>query len=138
MIRALPLGPGSDLPAWIEALETAAFGDSWGALSDHERLWVAEGAGFARWAVAADEAELLRIAVDPGDRRRGRGRALLRASERDLGEAGVRRLHLEVRVSNAAARALYEAEGWREAGLRPRYYRDGEDAVLYVKETGAE
>lgn len=138
MIRALPLGPGSALPEWLERLEAGAFGDSWGALADHERLWAAEPAGFARWAVAADEAELLRIAVDPAGRRKGLGRALLRASERDLGAAGVRCLYLEVRVANAAARGLYEAEGWRECGRRPRYYRDGEDAVLYAKDLDPE
>lgn len=135
MIQALPLGPGSALPAWLETLEIAAFGDSWGALADHERLWAAAGRGFARWSSvpAAGEAELLRIAVAPSARRSGLGRALLRASEAGLGAAGIRHLYLEVRVSNAAARALYEAEGWRSAGTRPRYYRDGEDAVLYGK-----
>lgn len=136
MIAALPLGPGSALPGWIERLETAVFGDSWGALPDHERLWAAPELGFARWSwvPAAGEAELLRIAVDPAARRQGLARSLLRASEADLRSAGIHRLFLEVRASNLAAQALYEAEGWRRGGLRPRYYRDGEDAVLYSKE----
>jgi len=43
---------------------------------------------------------------------------------------------LEVGVSNAAARRLYEAAGWRESGLRKGYYRDGEDAALYAKRLG--
>lgn len=140
MIRRLPLGPGSALPGWLEALETGAFGDSWGALSEAEWLWVADGRGFARWlgVPAAGEAELLRIAVAPAGRRTGLGRDLLRASEAGLGAAGIHRLHLEVRASNAAARALYEGQGWRSTGTRPRYYRDGEDAVLYGKEIWAE
>lgn len=134
MIQGLHLGPGSALPEWLELLETATFGDSWGELADHERLWAEPGAGFARWAVvpAAGEAELLRLAVAPEARRTGQGRALLRSSVRDLQALGIQRLHLEVRVSNFAARALYEAEGWRLTGQRPRYYRDGEDAVLYT------
>jgi ribosomal-protein-alanine N-acetyltransferase len=37
---------------------------------------------------------------------------------------------LEVRPSNAAARALYERAGFRDAGLRARYYQDGEDALV--------
>jgi ribosomal-protein-alanine N-acetyltransferase len=136
MIEALPLGPGSALPEWLERLEADSFGDSWGALADHERLWVEPGAAFARWSVvaAAGEAELLRVAVLPAARRQGLGRALLQAAEADLRRAGIQRLHLEVRSSNTAARALYEAEGWRRSGRRPRYYRDGEDAVLYLKE----
>lgn len=135
MIQLLPLGPGSALPEWLEALEIATFGDSWGALADHERLWTLSGQGFARWSAvpAAGEAELLRIAVAPSARRSGLGRALLRASEAGLGAVGIHQLHLEVRASNAAARSLYESEGWRPVGARPRYYRDGEDAVLYSK-----
>lgn len=136
MIQQLPLGPGSGLPGWLERLEIEAFGDSWGALADHEQLWVAAGEGFARWGVvpAAGEAELLRIAVGPSARRQGLGRALLSVAETDLRCSGIHSLHLEVRVTNLAARALYEAEGWRRSGHRPRYYRDGEDAVLYSKE----
>lgn len=135
MTESLPLGPGSALPEWIERLEAATFGDSWGALADHERIWTEPPDGFARWMVvpAAGEAELLRIAVGPGARRKGLGRTLLRSAEADLRNGGIRSLHLEVRVSNAAARALYESEGWRQTGQRPRYYRDGEDAVLYTK-----
>lgn len=136
MIRRLPLGPGSDLPGWLEALERETFGGTWGPLADHERIWAAEGEAFARWGAvpAAGEAELLRIAVAPPARRRGLARDLLRAAEADLRARGVRALRLEVRVSNAAARALYEAEGWRMEGLRPRYYGDGEDAALYGKD----
>jgi len=44
---------------------------------------------------------------------------------------GVQVLHLEVRVSNTAARALYESEGWVYQGLRKGYYRNGESAALY-------
>lgn len=136
MIQRLPLGPGSALPEWLERLEAATFGDSWGALADHEWLWVEAGQGFARWMVIpkAGEAELLRIAVDPTARRTGLGRALLEFSEADLQRSGIRNLHLEVRISNSSARALYESQGWRVSGQRPRYYHDGEDAVLYAKD----
>jgi ribosomal-protein-alanine N-acetyltransferase len=127
------LGPGSQAPAWVEDLDRLTFGEAWGPLDDTEHLWADPPAGFARWRVveAAQEAELLRIAVDPDQRRGGRGRALLRHCQARLASMGVVSLHLEVRVSNQSARALYESEGWVLQGRRKAYYRDGEDAALY-------
>ncbi|BDU78017.1 GNAT family N-acetyltransferase [Mesoterricola sediminis] len=129
------LAPGSQVPAWAEALETACFGDAWGDLDDLEHLWAEPGVGFARWQVveAAGEAELIRIAVDPAHRRTGAGRRILAHSQAAIARLGVATAHLEVRLGNDAARRLYAAEGWRECGLRRAYYRDGEDAVLYVR-----
>ncbi len=126
------------LPDWVRALDEATFGEAWGELDAHEALWLIEGDAFARWSLidAAKEAELLRIAVAPAQRGQGLGRALLLACDADLSARGIRDLHLEVRVSNAAARALYATCGWRESGLRSGYYRDGEDAVLYAKRLG--
>lgn len=130
------LGPGSQVPGWIEALETEAFGKPWGDLDGGDHLWAVPGAGFARWQVipAAREAELVRIAVGPAARRQGRGGALLRHSQAVLKRMKIDVLYLEVRVSNSAARALYEKEGWVCIGLRKGYYRDGEDAALYRRE----
>ena len=129
-------GPGSEVPAWIEALETEAFGKPWGTLDGGDHLWAVPGAGFARWQVipAAQEAELVRIAVSPAARRKGQGGALLRHSQTVLARMKIGVLYLEVRVSNFAARSLYEKEGWACIGLRKGYYRDGEDAALYRRE----
>jgi ribosomal-protein-alanine N-acetyltransferase len=90
--------------------------------------------GFALGRVAADEAELLTIAVAPEARRRGLGRALaasFEASARDLGAVAA---YLEVAETNAAARALYAGLGWRVAGRRPGYYtrRDGPPIAALV------
>lgn len=128
-------GPGSALPAWVEALEREAFGEAWGALEEREQMWALENLGYARWGLipAAGEAELLRIAVRPEARGRGAGRRILRESTEALRALGIAELHLEVRISNTSARHLYESEGWRPAGLRKGYYRDGEDAALYGK-----
>ena len=130
------LGPGSAVPAWIEALETDAFGKPWGPLEGGDHLWARAEAGFARWQVipAAQEAELVRIAVSPAWRRKGQGASLLRHSQAVLARMRIHTLYLEVRVSNCAARSLYEKEGWTAIGLRRGYYRDGEDAALYRKE----
>lgn len=132
------LGEGEPLPAWLRALDAAVFGEAWTDPAPQEAIWMIEGAAFARWSVIrlAGEAELLRIAVDPGRRGEGLAKALLAAAEAELAALRIHELHLEVRVSNAAARGLYEAAGWRGSGARKGYYRDGEDAALYAKRLG--
>lgn len=71
----------------------------------------------------------LTLAVAPAARRRGVGRALLRAVEPWAGRVGVAKLRLDVRASNAAALALYASEGYVEEGRERRQIRDadGED-----------
>lgn len=83
-------------------------------------------AGFALCRVAADEAELLTIAVRPAYRRQGVGRRLLESVIDHVREAGARTLFLEVGVDNPAARSLYGAEGFRAVGSRRAYYRRGD------------
>jgi len=73
------------------------------------------------------ELHITTLAVRPERRRRGYARALVGAALAAFPEA--RRVHLEVRPSNAAARSLYEALGFAATGLRRRYYGD-EDALL--------
>lgn len=84
-----------------------------------------EPAGFALWRVAADEAELLTIAVAPECRRRGMGRALLAAVLAAAREEGVAHLLLEVGEDNQPARALYEVAGFATVGRRAAYYERG-------------
>jgi len=130
------LGPGTELPVWVEDLDRLAFGDAWGSLEDNELLLILEPLGFARWRFVpvAGEAELLRLVVAPTARRQGLARRLMEASEVLLRAHAITELHLEVRASNAPARALYEALGWRFLATRKAYYRDGEDAALYRRD----
>jgi ribosomal protein S18 acetylase RimI-like enzyme len=75
-----------------------------------------------------DEAEILNLAVDSAQRRRGVATWLLGEA---LAAAPGRRWCLEVRETAAAARNLYQKFGFREVSRRPAYYRDsGEDAVV--------
>jgi ribosomal-protein-alanine N-acetyltransferase len=80
--------------------------------------------------VAADEAEILTLAVDPAQRRRGVGSALLSAAMAYAAELGAALMFLEVAVTNDAARALYAAHGFTRSGLRRHYYTDGTDALI--------
>lgn len=97
-----------------------------------------EDGGFAIGRVAADEAELLTIAVAPEARRKGLGRRLLAAFEAEAARRGAAVAFLEVAETNAAARALYTGAGWRETGRRRGYYRVDEatrlDAIVMTRE----
>lgn len=86
-------------------------------------------AGFALSRGAADEEELLLIAVHPAHRRRGIGAALLERFIADAQSRGARRLFLEMREGNAAE-ALYRRHGFDNVGRRSRYYRRGSGAPL--------
>jgi tRNA threonylcarbamoyl adenosine modification protein YeaZ/ribosomal-protein-alanine acetyltransferase len=156
--RARGLAPASDLPpGWtltraggtddlgaVEALQRRAFVNAWGAesirwelehtdvarlylLRDPERALVAY---CACWMVF-DELHINSLAVDEGWRRRGLARAMLRAVFREAVAAGARSATLEVRQSNAAARALYEGLGFQVEGVRRDYYQNPrEDALV--------
>jgi [ribosomal protein S18]-alanine N-acetyltransferase len=82
-------------------------------------------AGVALCRVAADEAELLTIAVRPAHRRKGLARRLLAAVIDHVRNAGARTLFLEVGVDNPAARSLYEGQGFCAVGERRAYYQRG-------------
>ena len=86
----------------------------------------------------ADECEILWIVVGAAWRRQGLGRRLLRAALRQAASAGSQAAYLEVAETNAAAIALYCAEGFQLVGRRTAYYRESGDgtpcdALLYKK-----
>uniref|UniRef100_UPI001F012A0B GNAT family N-acetyltransferase n=1 Tax=Falsiroseomonas oryziterrae TaxID=2911368 RepID=UPI001F012A0B len=86
--------------------------------------------GFVLARVAADEAEILTLAVLPEARRQGVGGALLAGAMAAAAARGAAAMFLEVSEGNAAARALYAAAGFSGVGRRRRYYPDGSDAVV--------
>ncbi len=122
--RSLPLPWGEAI--WREELDSS-FGlylvlEEDGAVS-----------GYIGLKLISDEAHVMTIAVRPERRRRGLARTLVEAALADPASAGARRVYLEVRPSNAGARALYGALGFVETGLRPAYYGD-EDALLMTRD----
>lgn len=88
--------------------------------------------GFIAGDVRASEhlAWIATIGVLPEYRRQGVATALLRACEARM---HVPRVKLNVRASNRSAILLYEQEGYERAGIWPRYYSDGEDALIMEK-----
>jgi ribosomal-protein-alanine N-acetyltransferase len=87
--------------------------------------------GFAGLWLMIDEAHITTIATHPDHRGRGVGELML-AGLIDIGyEIGARHVTLEVRVSNDVAQNLYRKYGFRDAGIRRRYYSDNhEDALI--------
>ena len=131
-----------DIPA-VHAIEQSVFADPWSAQDFRDCVSsdvlfhvveTADGGSVAGYVVAldaADEGEILNLAVAPGGRRHGLGRALVHDILATLAARGVQHVYLEVRESNAPARALYAAHGFTEVGRRQQYYRRPvEDAIV--------
>jgi ribosomal-protein-alanine N-acetyltransferase len=88
----------------------------------HRAIVAKSLAGFILSRRAADEAEILSIAVAASRRRRGLARRILDLHLRRLAGLGVRAVLLEVDDENTAARRLYAHAGFREVGRREDYY----------------
>ena len=137
----------ADVPAMMELARHSATAAQWQD-QDYARIFstsspprlaiVLEEEVIQAFLVASaigDDWEIENVAVLPAARRRGLGTRLL-GEFLDLARAqGARRVLLEVRESNAAARALYEKWAFVAQGRRPGYYRDPEeDAIVYAFE----
>ncbi len=91
--------------------------------------------GYAGMWLILDEAHITNIAIHPSERGRGLGDATLSELQRRAEEHGCVRMTLEVRPSNAVARALYGKHGFVARGVRPAYYTDThEDAIIMWKD----
>ena len=131
----------SDKAEQCAALHAASFAYAWSA-AEFEALLSSKSAvgaaavdasndelrGFALSRIAADEAEILTIAVHASFRNRGIGRALLADNLARLAALHVRALFLEVERANQPAIALYARMGFREVGRRSGYYRKPDGA----------
>jgi ribosomal-protein-alanine N-acetyltransferase len=126
--------------AALSALHAASFNRGWSEQEFEQLLTdrnvVADRAASARTPVgfilsrrAADEAEILSIAVARSWRGRGLARRLLDLHLRRLAGFGLRAVFLEVDEDNAPARRLYAGAGFREVGRRPGYYTQGAGAA---------
>ncbi len=123
--------------AWSEALVIDELGRSdrvwWAAYAADPKMPLTADAplvGYAGGWVVDGDVQILKVGVDPAWRRHGIARALLARVADDARNLGARTCSLEVRAANAGAQALYGALGLTVAGKRPRYYSDGEDAVI--------
>jgi ribosomal-protein-alanine N-acetyltransferase len=126
-------------PLLMAAIHATCFptGEAWDATVMAAELgqpgvfgFIDEEGGLILARTAADEAEILTLAVAPLARRRGIGRALVEAAAAHACAMGADRFCLEVSTTNQAAQALYRAAGFVPVGRRLRYYPDGADALI--------
>ncbi len=128
--------------AAVSALEAQVMGsDAWNEhlvadeLPRPDRVWWAaydgeQLLGYAGSWVVDGQVQILKVGVDPSQRRRGIARELLARVAADARDLGAATCSLEVRAGNVGAQAFYEALGFHTLGTRPRYYSDGEDALI--------
>ena len=88
--------------------------------------------GYAGGWIVDGTLHVLKVATDPALRRSGIARELVAHLAADARDLGAREATLEVRTSNTAAQAFYEALGLQRIGVRPHYYSDREDACIYT------
>ncbi|MEO7432919.1 MAG: ribosomal protein S18-alanine N-acetyltransferase [Dokdonella sp.] len=91
------------------------------------------GAALVFYRRRSNLARVYSIAVAAAQRGVGIGALLLDAVEQSARQRGLRRLRLEVRVDNVAAKRLYEQRGFTAFGVHTAYYEDGADATRYQK-----
>lgn len=132
--------------AAVAEMEHQLFPDAWSEKSILETLEqpnticlmadkAGRTAGYLLAYTAADEAEIARIAVVKELQRQGVARVLLSELEAICGSQGIKKILLDVRSGNGAARALYTSTGFKEDGIRQRFYENPvEDAILMSRE----
>lgn len=132
----------ADIPAVYE-LETASFPtDAWPldlfeaelAQPQTRNYWVYEAGeqilGYAGLCTVLPFADIQTIAIDPEAQGRGLGRALMQVMIDKARELDARDVMLEVRKDNPVAIGLYLSLGFKKIHERPKYYRDGTDALI--------
>ena len=129
----------------IHAIEQASFPAPWRReffISEVDADWrynlVARRGGavvgylFAMWLF--DELHVNKIAVIESERRKGIADALMARCFTFAREQGIRTISLEVRKSNTGAQEFYRRLDFKSSYLRPRYYPDGEAAVVMTRD----
>ena len=93
--------------------------------------------GYCGVMVVGDTADVQTIAVLPEHEGNGYGRAMLETMHTRSRQQGAERILLEVRADNPRAQRLYRRNGYTRIHVRHRYYDDGTDALIMLKELTA-
>ena len=117
---------------WTESMILSAFNTrdffAVGVFSDTAMI------GVITYTLSMDTADIEDVVVDSAHRRKGIAKTLLSQVEEKIKKSNITKIFLEVRASNIPAIGLYEKSGYKRLSVRKKYYADGEDAVVMVKE----
>lgn len=139
--RVVKMGP-EDIDS-LRELEALCFDYHW--TEEQFRLGLERGAfhvlgikcgnrisGYLAYSILIDEMEILNLGVRPEERRKGIARKLMQSLLQKCRDMGIQKGFLDVKRSNTPAISLYESLGFKQTGVRKRYYPDTkEDALLY-------
>lgn len=122
--------------AWDEKMLLSAFkaGNFYGFIAEEKVENANAPIGFITYSLNVDAADLQDLFVSLNCRRKGVGSALVSAFLADAAARGAKKLFLEVRESNAEAQNLYKKAGFTFLSVRKKYYPDGENAFVFIKE----
>ena len=91
--------------------------------------------GYIGMYLSFDEAEITNVAVSPEHRQKGIGKVLVETVKEMVCKKNIKKIFLEVRVSNIPAIALYEKNGFQKVGIRKNFYeKPTEDANIMLCE----
>jgi [ribosomal protein S18]-alanine N-acetyltransferase len=131
-----PIGEGSQIQAprsdgWGQRIRRLISGGAPGERASQAELLSRRVVGYAGLWLMVDEAHVTAIAVAPAYRGFGVGELMMLGMVDMSREIGAQYLTLEVRVTNITAQNLYKKYGFKETGVRRRYYSDNnEDALI--------
>lgn len=122
--------------AWDENMLLSAFraGNFYGFVAEKDADGKSVPIGFITFSQSSDAADMQDLFVSEPYREKGVGKSLVSAFISAAGEKGAKKLFLEVRESNFSAINLYKAMGFKFLSVRKKYYSDGENAQVFIKE----
>ena len=118
---------------WTENMLLSAFdGGRFFAISakDGERI-----IGIITFTIGLDDADIEGVVTDKDYRNCGVASALIKLAEEKIAFFNIKKILLEVRESNQSAKNLYIKSGFKSLFVRRKYYLDGENAVVMIKES---
>ena len=111
-------------------------------LTDHKRICLGiidfeakKLLGLCSAWIVLNELQITVIAVHPFHQRKGVGKILLTDLIKRSKSFQTKYIHLEVKDTNESAKAFYKSMGFKKLVKRPKFYKDGSDALLFNKET---
>ena len=122
--------------AWNEDMLYSAFraGNFYGFIAEEIINGETCPVGFITYSMNIDTADLQDVFVLKTRRGQGIGKALVKEFIFGAQERGAQKLFLEVRESNSVAQKLYLLMGFTKLSVRKKYYSDGENALVFIKE----